>query len=57
MMLGAAGLLISGAGARRVLGWTALVLGVALFIPYADFVALMVMLVWFIVAGSRAAPG
>ena len=51
MMLGAAGLLIPSAGARRVLGWTALVLGVALFIPYADFFALMVMLVWFIVTG------
>ncbi len=57
MMLGAAGLLIPSTGVRRVLGWTALVLGVALFIPYADFVALIVMLLWFVVTGLVLARG
>jgi hypothetical protein len=39
MMLGAAGSLIP--GGARALGWPALVLGIALFIPLADFVALL----------------
>ena len=37
--------------ARRRLGWIALALGVALFIPFADFVALLALLVWILVAG------
>lgn len=48
MMLGAAGLLLS-AGLKRWLGWIALVLGVALFVPFADFVALLLTLVWIVV--------
>lgn len=52
MMLGAAGLfLAASAGAPRWLGWVALVLGVALFIPFADFIALILTLVWIIVVG------
>jgi hypothetical protein len=47
MMLGAAGSLIP--RASRVLGWTALVLGVALFIPFADFFALLLTGIWIIV--------
>lgn len=45
MMLGAAGLLLS-TGIMRWLGWIALVLGVAAFIPFADFFALLATLVW-----------
>jgi hypothetical protein len=56
MMLGAAGLFLSAAGPRW-LGWVALVLGVALFVPYADFVALLAMLVWIPVAGVLVARG
>jgi hypothetical protein len=48
MMLGAAGLLLS-AGVMRSLGWIALVLGVALFVPFVDFFALMLTLVWIVV--------
>ncbi len=50
MMLGAAGLLL-GVGGRmpRWLGWAALVFGVALFIPFADFFALLLSLIWIIV--------
>ena len=50
MMLGAAGLLLS-AGVMRWFGWTALVLGVAAFIPFADFFALLATLVWIVVVG------
>jgi hypothetical protein len=49
MMLGAAGTLLS-AGSRRWLGWTAFVLGVALFVPFADFFAMMLTAIWIIVA-------
>ncbi len=49
MMLGAAGALLS-ATSRRWLGWTALVLGVALFVPFADFFAMMLTAIWIIVA-------
>lgn len=48
MMLGAAGCLIPTGG--RFMGWSALVLGVALFIPFADFFALLLTLIWIIVA-------
>jgi hypothetical protein len=48
MMLGAAGSLIPRAK-TRVLGWTALVLGIALFIPFADFFALLLTGIWIIV--------
>ena len=62
MMLGVAGLLLS-AGVMRSLGWIALALGIALFIPVADFVALVATLVWIIVVSvlqvraPRAVPG
>jgi hypothetical protein len=45
MMLGAAGSLVSRAGSRW-LAWTALVLGVLLFIPFADFFALLASGLW-----------
>jgi hypothetical protein len=45
MMLGAAGALLA-AGVMRRLGWVALVLGIAAFIPVADFFALLGTLVW-----------
>jgi hypothetical protein len=48
MLLGAAGLLLS-AGVMRWLGWIAFVLGVAAFIPVADFVALLGTLIWIVV--------
>ena len=59
MMLGAAGSLIPAAKGYRVLGWIALVAGVALFIPYADFIALLVTAIWILVASVmvfRRAP-
>jgi hypothetical protein len=60
-MLGATGVLLGGrlsAGYRR-LGWVALPLGIALFIPYADFVALLLTGVWIIVSSIMLArtPG
>ena len=48
MMLGAAGTLIS-ARALPWLGWIALVLGVAAFVPFADFFALLGTLLWIVV--------
>lgn len=48
-MLGAAGLLLTERVLPGWLGWLALVLGVALFIPYADFIALLISLLWIIV--------
>ena len=48
-MLGAAGVLLS-AGMSRRLGWVALVLGVAAFVPFADFLALLGTLLWIVVA-------
>jgi hypothetical protein len=60
-MLGAAGCLLG--RAQRLLPawmvWAALVLGIALFIPFADFFALLLTLVWIIVASIlifRAEP-
>jgi hypothetical protein len=48
MMLGAAGTLLSRATTFRWLGWITLVLGVALFIPFADFFALLLTGLWII---------
>jgi hypothetical protein len=48
MMLGAAGSLIPSAKPYRLLGWIALVLGIALFIPFADFFALLLTGIWII---------
>jgi hypothetical protein len=49
MMLGAAGSLLSHPVASRWLGWVALVLGVLLFIPFADFFALLASGLWILV--------
>lgn len=49
LMLGAAGCLIPRAARHRWLGWVALVLGIVLFIPFADFFGLILTLVWIIV--------
>ena len=49
MMLGAAGVFLTGSF-HRWLGWIALALGVAAFIPFADFFALLGTLVWIVVA-------
>jgi hypothetical protein len=49
MMLGGAGLLLTGSLLPRWLGWLAVLLGVALFIPYADFIALIISLLWILV--------
>jgi hypothetical protein len=46
MMLGAAGCLLSRATGSRWLAWTALPLGVLLFIPFADFFALLASGLW-----------
>ncbi len=46
LMLGAAGTMLGHEQSRRWLGWTALVLGIALFVPFADFVALLFSAVW-----------
>jgi len=56
MVLAAAGLLLS-AGVMRWLGWSALVLGVAAFIPYADFFALFLTLAWIVVTSVVLARG
>lgn len=50
MMLGAAASLIPCGRSARYLGWSALVLGIALFIPFADFVGLLLTGIWIIVA-------
>ena len=58
MMIGAAGTLLS-AGVLRPLGWIALVLGVAAFVPFADFFALLAALLWIVVTGivlARSTP-
>ena len=56
MMLGAAAVLLSGA-VLRWLGWIALVLGVAAFVPFADFFALLATLVWIVVTSVLLARG
>jgi hypothetical protein len=45
LMLGAAGALLT-AGMLRWLGWIALPLGIALFVPFADFFALLASAAW-----------
>lgn len=67
MMLGAAGSFLSRVGAYRRLGWAALVLGIALFVPFADFFALLLTGLWIVIVSlmlfrgrpdvaARAAP-
>lgn len=48
MMLGAAGSMIPLLRADRLMGWAALVLGLALFIPFASFFALLLAALWII---------
>lgn len=56
MLLGAAGALFS-AGVRRWVCWVTLALAVAMFIPFADFFALLATLVWIVVTGIVLARG
>jgi hypothetical protein len=49
MMFGAAGSLIPRTGAYRTLGWIALLLAIALLIPFADFFGLLLTGIWIIV--------
>jgi hypothetical protein len=59
-MLGVAGCLLGRVRPLPAwLAWAALVLGICLFIPFADFIALLLTLLWIIVASIllfRAAP-
>jgi hypothetical protein len=50
LMLGAAGSWLTSARRDRWLGWVALGLGIALFIPFADFFALLASGLWIIFA-------
>jgi len=55
MMLGAAGTLLARGSGR--LGWPALVLGIALFVPFADFFALLLTALWICVASVVLSRG
>ena len=57
MMLGAAGSFLSRVGGRRRLGWAALVFGIALFIPYADFIALLLTALWIVIVSLMLSRG
>jgi hypothetical protein len=50
LMLGAAASWLASARDYRWLAWVALVLGIALFIPFADFVALLASGLWIVIA-------
>ncbi len=50
MMLGAGGSLLSRAAGSRWLGRTGLLLGILLFVPFADFVALLASGLWILAA-------
>jgi hypothetical protein len=50
MLVGAAGSILCANWGRRWLGWSAAVLGIALFIPFVDFFGLVLSLVWIIAA-------
>jgi len=52
MMLGAGGSLLSRAAGSRWLARTALLLGILLFIPFADFVALLASGLWILAASA-----
>jgi hypothetical protein len=60
LLLGSAGAMLP-TGSQRVLGWSALVLGVALFLPFVDFVAIIPSALWVVVAsvvlGRRRSAG
>lgn len=57
MMLGAAGLSITQAGAYRWLGRGALVLSTALFVPFADFFALILTAIWIVLVSVTMSLG
>lgn len=46
-----------GVSAARWLGWMALVLGIALFVPFADFFAMMATGIWIVVVSIALARG
>ncbi len=48
-MLGAAGCVLCRGLTHRWLGWLALALGIGLFIPFVDFIALLLTLLWILV--------
>jgi hypothetical protein len=56
LLLGSAGAMLS-TGSQRVLGWSALVLGVALFLPFVDFLAIIPSALWVVVASVVIARG
>jgi hypothetical protein len=56
MLLGAAGMLFA-TGARHSVRWITLVLGIALFIPFADFFALLATLAWIVVTSVVLSRG
>ena len=55
-MLGAGATLIPATGGYRRLGWAAGGLGVLLFIPFADFIALLLTGIWILVSQRHAHP-
>jgi hypothetical protein len=60
MMLGAGATILAAGAAPRLLGWVAVAIGVLLFIPFADFIALLASLIWIIVTSVvlyRSQPG
>jgi hypothetical protein len=57
MMLGAGGSLVSRAAGSRWLARTAVALGILLFIPFADFFALLATGLWILVASVYASVG
>ena len=57
LMLGAAGTFLSRPRSRGWLGWTALPLGIALFVPFASFFAVLLTAVWIVVASVALVRG
>lgn len=56
LLLGAAGAMLS-ARAHPVLGWSALVLGIALFLPFVNLVAVIPSALWVVTASLVTARG
>ena len=48
MLLGAGGGILGGAGLPKWLGWLALVVGVACFIPYVGFLGFIASTLWIV---------
>ena len=57
MMLGAGGSWLSRTATARWLAWTAVVLGILLFIPFADFIALLASAIWILIVSVYASVG